>query len=234
MDRLHPFIYDEQYPFVFCSECACAVLRESTAKHLRDAHKDIEAIRRRTIQRAVQELPLGGRGATGELFTIPASHLPAIPYLGKAKEDGLKCSTCGWITVSRDRMRKHQRQAHNLAGGQASGDGGLWRSGVRYQRLFQSGTSSGKFEVEGEGPEAEEDASSRENFLAWLERSSYDGEHGEEDGEGSARLTRRQAQQTTVQMQTTGHEAHDPTATTIGSTNGQRLQGGQGDAGGAL
>ena len=227
MDHLRPFIYDEQYPFVFCSECTCAVLIESTAKHLRDAHKkDIEATRRRTIQKAVQGLPLGRRGATGELITLPASHLPAIPYLGKAKEDGLKCNTCGWITTSRDRMRKHQRQAHNLAGGQASGDGGLWRSGVRYQRLFQSGTSSGKFEVEGEGPVAEEDESSREDFLAWLERSSYDGEHGEEDGEGSAGLTKRQAQQTTVQMQTTGREAHGPTATTMRNTNGRRLLGG--------
>lgn len=80
--------------------------------------------------------------------------------------------------------------------------------------------------MEGEGPEAEEDASSREDFLAWLERSSYDGEHGKEDGEGSARLMRRQAQQTTMQMQTTGREAHDPTATTMRNINGRRLLGG--------
>lgn len=184
MDDLHPFVYDEQYPFVFCSACKCAVLVPSTAKHLRDAHKDMDSARRLTIRKAIQELPLHTRRATGETFTVPASHLPAIPYLREAKKDGLKCNTCGWITSSTDRMRKHQRQSHNHTGRRGHAPAQLWRSGVHRQRFFRSGSSSAWFEVDGEDQELEDGVGRGGDFREWLERSSYSGKPGRTNGEG--------------------------------------------------
>ena len=154
---MEPFIYNSQYPFVFCQECKYACIAKEVSTHLASAHATIQPATRKAIAQEVQRIPhlIESQAQLAE-YQLP-DRAPPIPYIQEPKSDGLRCRTCPYVAREVRVMQRHCKEHHGWVNDWARG-GNIkarlqeprqlpWSSGVWCQRLFRSRAASSWFEV---------------------------------------------------------------------------------------
>lgn len=146
-----PFIYNAQFPFIFCRLCKGGYLVTSIRIHMAQLHAEHMSMEeRRRICDIAERLPNMARCEEDLRRRFrPQTMRKALPYLRKAEYNGLKCKMCGYICRLRISIRQHMRKYHAEAwawhqsfesydaAGQRELDLALWRDGVKFQQIFR-------------------------------------------------------------------------------------------------
>jgi superfamily II DNA helicase RecQ len=99
------FEYLEQYGALVCKQHKYAV--QNIQSHLYDVHRHLEAKIRRAI---VQKFKVY-RLAKPDTIRLPRAGGPPLPIL-QAPRIGFNCNDCGYISISRKKMRMHHNKIH--------------------------------------------------------------------------------------------------------------------------
>lgn len=142
------------------------------ATHLRKHHTTIPSDRRKTITKAIQDIPgivANQAGLVG--FQYPPPTVDPIPFIGQPQTDGLRCNECGFIVRTPQGIQRHCRKQHGWENDWRKGGNMAkrareerevpWTTGVRCQRFFRSRAASQWFEV-GRGRERQDVAGTAE------------------------------------------------------------------------
>jgi hypothetical protein len=154
---IRPFIYDKDYPFVFCSRCKSGIIVPSARAHLLSQHREDVPEQQRNITAYSLTLLPNMAQSEGELdkYQAPRSVRIAIPYLECRRL--FKCRECHYACSNRRNMQTHCRVEHDQHSERRVGAPSKarrqrpfwvpWRENVMCQRFFQSRKLRGWFEV---------------------------------------------------------------------------------------
>lgn len=178
MLAIQPFLHLAEYNVVVCTgdKCQFGVLAKEVTTHLRERHRDIEAVKRSNIAAAVAQIPNIMRcQADIARFQFPPPTAPRINALASPIDGALKCCNCAKIYQCQQvqKIQAHCREEHGWQNPRGPGrpskkrkygqgdreevDAALpWRENVRCQRFFRTRYASGWFEIEYKDPDCEE------------------------------------------------------------------------------
>jgi hypothetical protein len=156
-EDVFPFLYDKDYPFVFCSLCKSSIIVSSARPHLLRQHPT--GVPERQRNRAAYSLTLLPNMAQSERdldkFQAPTAVRKAIHYLDIQR--ALKCRFCDHACRNARNMQKHCRVEHGQhserrVGALSKADRQRmfwvpWRENVTCQQFFKRRKLSGWFEV---------------------------------------------------------------------------------------
>lgn len=153
------FSIDVELRLLVCKVCKIGVIHQHALRHLRSSPHKLEKAKIQEAQAWLEGKDIIQNIEELKQLQYPSEYHPAIEALGPAMTDGLRCEdakNCTYVAASRRRMFEHLQSIHKwsipVKIKKADAKSGketimLWREGIRFQRLFNSGHCSGYFEV---------------------------------------------------------------------------------------
>jgi hypothetical protein len=134
-DRVFCFL--EDFGVIVCKQHCTALV--SLDAHLRKYHAASATLQRQILERFSQFKTIAPSA-----IKLPDEPAQPIEELGNPL-DGAQCKTCSWITVNKDKMRKHCKKNHQQAW---VGEKSLLYKTVKVQSFFYTGGLQKYFIVE--------------------------------------------------------------------------------------
>jgi Orsellinic acid/F9775 biosynthesis cluster protein D len=147
------FYFLEPSRVIICTSCQIALIQSRLKNHLSLNNHDYSNKKRKEVINWAYELE-GLISSESDISNVVFPPKESSPIEGLLLEtNGFACTVnnCNYITGSKETIRKHLRDSHQITGKKGRPLGGpkisLYRRKVKYQRFFSSGPSSYYFEV---------------------------------------------------------------------------------------